>query len=144
MRVDLTVPGEPKGKARPRFIRATGRAYTDPKTAAVEDRIRQEWRDRGGVVLPDGPLTLQLIAVMARPGGHWKKNGELSAAGERAEWPLKKPDLDNIEKIVGDALQGHAFHDDASIVHTVSWKRWAKPGEEAHMRIRVMPLSLVA
>lgn len=142
MRVDLTVAGEPRGKARPRFVRATGRAYTDKPTTDAEERIRLAWLAAGGVSLPDGPLVLHLIAVMERPAAHWKKSGELSAAGERSKWPTKKPDLDNLEKLVGDALQGHAMRDDSAIVHNVSWKRWTNAQEEPHLRIRLLPLIL--
>lgn len=34
---------------------------------------------------------------------------------EGRELPLKKPDMDNIVKVVADALNGVAYHDDVQI-----------------------------
>ena len=36
---------------------------------------------------------------------------------EGRELPLKKPDMDNIVKVVADALNGAAYHDDTQIVY---------------------------
>ena len=38
------------------------------------------------------------------------------------ELPLKKPDIDNIVKVVADALNGVAYHDDTQIVMVVAKK----------------------
>ena len=38
------------------------------------------------------------------------------------ELPLKKPDMDNIVKVVADALNGVAYHDDTQIVMVVAKK----------------------
>lgn len=43
-----------------------------------------------------------------------KKKRAAMLAGEIL--PTKKPDYDNIEKIISDALNGVAFYDDAQIV----------------------------
>lgn len=138
--IDLTVPGQPRGKGRPKFVRATGRAYTDKKTVNAEGEIVDAWNRAGAVRLPDGPLELDVTAVLERPQGHWKRDGSLSTAGVRSVWPVKKPDVDNIVKLVMDALNGKAYRDDALVVHSVLWKRWANPGETAHLRVRVAPL----
>ena len=37
-------------------------------------------------------------------------------------WPAKKPDSDNIAKVVLDALNGIAYHDDTQIVMVVAKK----------------------
>lgn len=38
------------------------------------------------------------------------------------ELPLKKPDIDNIVKVVADALNGVAYHDDTQIIMVVAKK----------------------
>lgn len=137
--IDLTVPGVPRGKGRPKFVKATGRAYTDKETVRAEQAIQQAWETAGSPVV-EGPLELHLTAVFERPQHHWKKGGELSASGVRSWWPTKRPDLDNAIKLGQDAISGFGFGDDAQIVHIVAWKRWANPGERAHWRIRLKPL----
>ena len=39
--------------------------------------------------------------------------------------PLKKPDIDNIVKVVADALNGAAYHDDTQIIFTVAKKAYS-------------------
>ena len=139
--IDFIVPGVPKGKGRPKFNRATGRAYTPAKTVQAEGDVLGAWDRAGAVRLPDEALWLNYMVVLERPKGHWKRDGTLSAAGLRSPWPMKKPDIDNVEKLICDALQGAAYRDDAAIVHVVSWKRWANPGEVNHLWVRLSPMS---
>ena len=40
----------------------------------------------------------------------------------------KKPDIDNVIKIIGDALNGLAYKDDSSIVSVTVTKQWAAQG----------------
>lgn len=140
--IDFSVPGTPRGKGRPRFVKATGRTYTDKQTTEAEGDVVGAWARAGEQRCPDGPLKLELMAVLERPKGHWKQDGTLSAQGLRSGWPTKKPDWDNLGKLVADALNGKAYRDDAQIVHVVLWKRWANPGEVAHTRVRLSPLTL--
>lgn len=135
--IQLTVPGVPRGKGRPRFVKASGRTYTDKQTVNTEQQIAAAWAEAGAVRMPDEALTLHVMAVFERPKAHWKKSGPLTHIGEVMPWPTKRPDMDNIYKIVLDALNGLAYKDDCQVVHSVLWKRWANPGEEAHVKITV-------
>lgn len=140
--IDFKVLGTPRGKGRPKFARATGRAYTDKQTRVAEAEVVGAWDRAGAVRCPDGPLSLVLMVVLERPQGHWRKDGSLSAAGERSPWPTKKPDNDNTQKLVQDALNGKAYRDDAQVVHWNGWKRWANPGEPPHVRVMIKPMGL--
>lgn len=139
--IDFSVPGTPKGKGRPKFVKATGRAYTPAGTVDAEGDVVGAWARAGEVTLEDAPFKLELMAVLTRPQGHWRKDGSLNKTGLGSYWPTKKPDLDNIQKLILDALQSKAFSDDKNMVHSVTWKRWANPGEPAHVRVRLMPMS---
>ena len=44
---------------------------------------------------------------------------------EGKELPLKKPDMDNIVKVVADALNGVAYHDDTQIALIVAKKAYS-------------------
>ena len=139
--IDLRVHGTPRGKGRPRFVKATGRTYTDAQTTEAEGDIIGAW-ERAGAPRVDGPVALHVTAVLERPKGHRKRNGDLSAEGLRHHWPAKKPDLDNLVKLVMDALNTRAYRDDCQVVHSVLWKRWASPGEVAHTRVWLEPMRL--
>jgi Holliday junction resolvase RusA-like endonuclease len=131
----LVIPGTPTGKGRPKFVRATGRTYTPAKTKAAENRVYLAWLEAGQPTLPDGPLWMTVEIVLARPQNHWKRDGTLSATGERSHRPTKKPDIDNVIKLIADALNGCAYRDDAQLVDVSCVKRWAAPAQGEHIRV---------
>lgn len=137
--IDFRVDGKPTGKGRPRFNTATGRAYTDQRTESAENRVLAAWHAAGKPRLPDGPAYITVEIAVARPLNHWKRDGTLSAAGDRTPWPVRKPDLDNALKLVMDALNGCAYRDDVDVVHAWVLRRWCNPGEVEHTRIRLRP-----
>ncbi len=119
MEIKFTVLGEPQGKARPRFSRKNGRTYTPDKTVLYENLIRTEYlRQCRGLRFADKePLAMRIKAYYSIPVSVSKKRQQAMAAGEIR--PVKKPDADNIIKVVADALNQVAYRDDADIV-TVS------------------------
>lgn len=122
----LVIHGEARGKARPRFVRATGRTYTDTPTLRAEQRIRDEWRASGHKRLPDLALEITVGLYLERPKTHFRTDGlTFSAAGQRSPLPLRKPDVDNALKLVCDALNGLAYRDDALITDAHVYRRWA-------------------
>lgn len=48
--------------------------------------------------------------------------------------PTKKPDLDNIAKIISDALNGIAYNDDKQIVHLKVTKKYNKT---PHVKVNI-------
>lgn len=143
--VRLTVPGESVGKGRPRFVRQTGRMYTPARTLRAEERIREEWVRNGSHRLPDGPLDVYVESVRERPLNHYKVDGGLSVQGLRLPYAPgggKHADLDNILKLVGDSLNGHAYKDDRQFVMATISRRWADAGEREHLFIVIQPATL--
>ena len=133
----LRVPGRPKGKQRPRFNRSTGRVYTPAETVTFEQRVQTEWIAAGRPRLTDGPFVAQITAVYARPASHTLKNGELSAAGRRAPFPMPATDLDNIAKSLLDAGNGLLYADDRQAVELRVRRRWCSLGQVEHTELRV-------
>lgn len=122
----LARDGEPVGQGRPRFVRSTGHAHTPDGTRSAAQEWKALWYEAGAPRL-DGPLSLTVVARHTRPRGHWRRDGSLSAAGERSARPTKRPDLSNIIKLIEDALNGLAYPDDAQIVeYQACRKEWAK------------------
>ena len=53
---------------------------------------------------------------------------------KREIWPTKRPDGDNVLKLVADALNGVAYEDDSQIVYMTIKKEYASRG---FLRIRI-------
>lgn len=103
----FVVPGEPQGKDRPRFARR-GKSistYTPKETHSYERLVRycavsamREKRIRPITV----SVSLTIKAYFKIPNSYTKKRREDCLNGD--ERPSKKPDSDNIAKIVLDGL----------------------------------------
>lgn len=141
----LRVPGEPRGKGRHRaqaLARGKLRTYPDPATEQAEQLVREVWRNAGARRI-EGPVVAAVFGVMARPLSHFRKAGQLSAVGLRATVPLRKPDVDNLLKLVLDALAGHAYGDDALVIDARVSKRWADETEDPHTLVLLYPAPAV-
>lgn len=115
--ISFRIPGEPRGKGRPRFVRATGRAYTPAATESYEAACRlfaSRAVDENGPFAAKVPLTCSVVATFGVPVS-WSKRKRLSALA-RDIYPTGKPDADNIIKVLGDAFNGVLWHDDAQVV----------------------------
>lgn len=115
MKVKFTILGEPAGKGRPRFTKQ-GRPYTPDKTVNYETLVKLEYRRQcHDFKFDDGvPLDARITAYYGIPKSVSKKKAKLME--ERKIRPMKKPDFDNIGKIVCDSLNGIAYRDDSQIV----------------------------
>lgn len=124
--VTFHVQGKPQGKARARTVRNkhTGNtvSYTPDKDVLYENLIKDRYLNQcGGMYLERGiPVTLRIVARFLPPKSTSKKRQREMLEGR--ELPLKKPDMDNIVKVVADALNGVAYHDDTQIVYVAAKK----------------------
>lgn len=102
------VPGEPQGKERPRFVRGGRhvRTYTPAKTHHYEDMVRyyaKHARESSKLAEPITEMcSIKINAYFSVPKSYTKKRTQLCLTGK--ERPSKKPDSDNIAKIVLDGL----------------------------------------
>lgn len=123
-RVMFSVVGEARGKARPRMTRA-GHTYTPDSTVIAENAVRDAWVAAGRPSFGEAPVGVSISVFTVRPKVHFKRDGSLSAAGLRAVYPVKKPDLDNVVKLVCDALNGLAWRDDSQVGTLMVMREWA-------------------
>lgn len=131
--IEFCVFGEPRGKARPRF-RLSGHAYNEKKTKAYEQQVGVEFLQAGGKQISKGiPVGVEVTAYFQVPKSYTKRRKALCR--ENLELPLKKPDGDNILKIVCDALNGLAWKDDTQVAEMTVRKRYSKA--EAFVRVRI-------
>lgn len=135
MLVTFEVPGEPRGKGRPRFNKQTGKAYTDSETRAYEDKIVAYYRKQlGAFRWPENAfVSVQVTAYYPIPKSATKD--ATAAMREGAMLPSRKPDIDNVMKIVLDALNGVAYKDDSRVVCVEAQKIYSDiPRLEIRMR----------
>ncbi len=121
-RVQLTIPLRPRGKERPRWSEKTKRMYTPASTTNYEDFIKLVYRQNYGTQMfpKNVPLDIRIRAYCPIP-----KSDTLTARAKKLTGvirPTVKPDWDNIGKIVADALNKIAYHDDAQIVDSQTRK----------------------
>ena len=101
MEINFVIEGPPVGKARPRVTRTV--TYTPAKTARYEDLVRYTAINSfKGVFDNDEPLEVKIIAYFEIPKSLSKKRKALCLANQ--ELPTKKPDADNIGKIIMDGM----------------------------------------
>ncbi len=124
------VPGKPEGKQRARH--GNGRTFTPKKTENAEAQVVQAWRDAGEPRLPEltpkvqRGVKLDLLFLCERTQGHFNAAGELSTEGLRHPLPEnRKPDVDNAQKLIMDALNGRAYKDDVQVTTSRQRKRWS-------------------
>lgn len=135
MTLQLFIPGEPIAQPRQRHrIVGKGReAYVQsyvPTThpvqgwkAAIIASVKQMPH---GYHVKDEPVGLEILFQFERPESHRKKRGGLAKGAPR--FKTSKPDLDNLEKAVKDALTGVLWHDDAQVTYVWKRKVWVTSG----------------
>lgn len=120
--MELTIYGKPQGKGRPRFNYFNRHAYTPEKTERYESDIKwaylQKYSEDDKFI--DRAIKIEIRAYFERNKGEQKKR--LTTI-----FYIKKPDCDNIAKIVLDALNGLAYDDDARVTNLQVYKRYGEP-----------------
>lgn len=143
--VKFTVYGEPKAKGRPRVsVRKSGdgektfaRAHTPKQTVIYENQVKLEYENQcGSYRFPDDAmLDIRIFAYYGIPKSTSKKKRELMLAGKIR--PTKKPDFDNIAKIICDSLNGIAYQDDKLIVDGMFRKFYS---EQPRVEVKILQI----
>ncbi|WP_338630717.1 RusA family crossover junction endodeoxyribonuclease [Clostridium baratii] len=126
----IVVDGKIKGKARPRFF--NGRAITPKDTVNYENWVKMCYQQQGGKYLK-GSIKAEIIAYYKIPKSYTKKR--IKAIKDGLEHPNKKPDTDNIAKIILDSLNKIAFDDDAQVVDLKVSKRYTEENERVEFML---------
>lgn len=110
----FVVPGKPLGKQRPRVLK-NGITYTPQQTVNYEAFVKKLYWDKYHQEKPfDGPVRLRIMAFLPVPES--ASQAKKAAMLRNDIRPTKRPDWDNIGKIITDALNGLAYSDDKQIV----------------------------
>lgn len=117
--IEYTVPMRAIGKARPRFTR-WGCTYTPEKTKKAEEIIRDFALDAmldyrlEPIVLIDSKALAVSIEFAFSPPKSWSKKKKKEAIETTAPCTCK-PDIDNLAKLVCDAMIRAVYTDDRLI-----------------------------
>jgi Holliday junction resolvase RusA-like endonuclease len=137
--IRFTVPSVPVAQPRPRagILRGHARIYKDNThpvhafKACVQMAAREVYQDAP----LDGPLGLRAAFVMPRPQRLTKKRGP----NDRC-WCPTRPDLDNLEKALKDALTGILWRDDAQVADVSKWKVYSSAAEQPCVEVEIRSL----
>ena len=111
------------GKQRPRMNTFNGKAYTPTKTKNYEYLVRELFVLKYPNFEPIlGRVKVEIIAYFELPKTKSKKQ-EYEMLNNIIR-PTKKPDFDNIAKIVIDSLNKYAFKDDSQITEALIIKKY--------------------
>lgn len=114
------VIGMPQGKARARTFYNTKlgkhQSITPDKTVLYENLIKTSFlaAENKKTFFNGEPVEMYITAYFPIPKSTSKKDRERIRNKEL--FPIKKPDTDNIAKVICDALNGVAYHDDTQVV----------------------------
>ena len=137
---EITIPGEPIAQGRPKFSNRGGfvKAY-DPKKSRdgkqlvkffVANKMEEDERDP-----IEGPIYLQIQFGIKLPTSQYRKRIPVPR-----KWRIKKPDLDNLIKLIKDACSGIVYLDDNQVVKISAEKIECAQGESPFTKIRFSPL----
>jgi len=139
IRFDVAGRPAPKGSARAFVIPGQNRAVVAPSGSPQNKAALRSWdqavrfaaneavRGSTSPKFIDVPIRVAIDFRLARPAGHWGKNGLKPSA---PPYPSKKPDLDKLTRATADSLKGTLYDDDSRIVALVVTKIYASPGNE--------------
>jgi len=132
----ISIPGEPIAQGRPRFSNRGGfvKAY-DPKKSregkqSVKFFVANKMEEEGASPL-EGPLHMQIQFGIKLPTSQHRKRTPVPR-----KWRIKKPDLDNLIKLVKDACSGIVYLDDNQIVKISAEKIECAQGESPFTKLR--------
>lgn len=140
-KVKFTIPGEPVAQGRPRFSTHGGfaRAYDPKKSRDGKSVVKLCARDaveESGLIEPlSGPLVMKVQFGIPLPKSAYRKRTPVARS-----WRTKKPDLDNLLKLVKDACSGIIYLDDNQISRIVAEKITCGQDEAPYTRVLFVEL----
>ena len=132
--IKFTVQGQPKGKGRPRFSKRGNyvHAYTPEDTTAYENQVAFAYISSSKTKFT-GNVEMEIRAYYKIVKSTNKTDKELML--KHIIRPTKKPDLDNVIKIILDGLNGYAYNDDAQVCK-VTAEKWYSDEPRVEVTIR--------
>lgn len=109
--MEITIPGKPIAKKRPRFYRKGKFVGTYNAQQTEEGRWLLEAQKQVDKKIVGKPIHVEMFFVMPIPKGTSKKKHK----GMIGKPHIKKPDIDNLIKFALDCMNGLCWHDDSMV-----------------------------
>lgn len=122
----FTIAGEPATQGSKRHVGRGRMVEADTKLPAWRAAVVRAAKEAAGPGwLPlDGALSAELTVYL----------GPRPKASKFGDWPAGPPDLDKLQRAVGDALKiAGVISDDARIVHWDASKQWGERGADVKL-----------
>ncbi len=122
---EFEIPSKIIGKGRPRLNSYTGKIYTPTRTKDYEELVEQYFLMKyPRYKTLEGRIKMDIIANFEIP----KSTTKVAKAQmlDNIISPTKKPDIDNIVKIILDAMNNVAFKDDTQITKISVEKKYSE------------------
>lgn len=134
--ISFSVPGVPKGKGRPRFARIGNfvRTYTPKETASYENLIKVMFLEQAQKTKFKPLDSGEACSVFISASFQYPKSMSRKAVASKPPY-TKKPDCDNIAKIVCDSLNGVAWADDSQIISLTIMKQYISESPQVSVMI---------
>lgn len=130
---EFEVPAKIIGKGRPRLNSYTGQVYTPTRTKDYESLVEQYFLLKYPRYKSiEGRAKVNITAFFEVPKSTSKVQKEQMLGNNIS--PTKKPDIDNIVKIVLDSMNKFAFKDDTQITKIEVEKMYAEQ-EKLYIKI---------
>ena len=136
MKRTVIIPGEPKGKGRPRatVIHGHARVYTPATTASYENLVRLCFLEQNADAKPTNKaVSLEVKFKFGLNKSDYNSKGEPNKHGKAklqgTEFHKKKWDVDNLLKSVMDGLNGVAYTDDCNVIKVTAEKSFSEKPE---------------
>jgi Holliday junction resolvase RusA-like endonuclease len=127
--ITLEIAGSPKPQARPRLTKYGG-VYS-PKTnwyKKIKTETFKYYLENGRKPVVDYPCTVSIKYYMPRPKSHYRTGRYSHLLKDSAPiQPVSKPDIDNLNKAVLDAIQdSKVLSDDSLVLEIYASKQYAE------------------
>lgn len=122
MKYSFEIKEKAIGKQRPRYNLKTHRMYTPTKTSTFEEKVKWAFKSKYNIEteLSTKPFKAKIIAVFEPAKSLSKKKKEELLYSEYT----KKPDADNIAKVILDSLNELAYKDDNQVAELLVLKQY--------------------
>ena len=122
MKYSFEIKEKAIGKQRSRYSIKTHRMYTPTKTSTFEEKVKWAFKSKYNIEteLSTKPFKAKIIAVFEPAKSLSKKKKEELLYSEYT----KKPDADNIAKIILDSLNKLAYKDDNQVAELLVLKQY--------------------
>lgn len=134
----FTVPGKPTAWQRAGLSTKQGRAliYTKSESRSYQSLVREAAQAKWQREPSAGPFNLSVTVSVLRPKAHYLRGVLRPSAPDLC---CRRPDLDNVAKQIGDALNGVVWRDDAQI-NTLRVERiWSHIADRVEVIIEEIP-----